>query len=360
MATPCHTSGHICYYVVDPTAESQSEQRAVFTGDTLFIGGCGRFFEAQLFVSLLCIIDTHSLTMTVSNQWTNSNGETVLRIVHFNDVYHLDEQAKEPVGGAARFYTALQQASSFVEPVSLDKALVLFSGDLFNPSIESSVTKGKHMVPVVNKLNIDVACYGNHDFDFGVANLEKLAGQCNFPWLLSNVFDSSTNTPLANGKEYIVLERAGIKIGIIGLVEKEWLQTISDLPPTVDYRDYVEVGRKLSSYLRSPEGGQCDLIIALTHMRLPNDQNCAKQLDKDVDLVLGGHDHFSHYAGAICMTDVAGKPIKQNRPDDGGLRMLKSGCDFREISRVDVTVGKHNGGRRHINGIKGKKILLLL
>jgi 2',3'-cyclic-nucleotide 2'-phosphodiesterase (5'-nucleotidase family) len=104
--------------------------------------------------------------MTVNSQWTNSNGEIVLRIVHFNDVYHLDEQAKEPVGGAARFYTALQQACSFVEeteePVSLDKALVLFSGDLFNPSIESSVTKGKHMVPVVNKLNIDVACYGNH------------------------------------------------------------------------------------------------------------------------------------------------------------------------------------------------------
>jgi hydroxyacylglutathione hydrolase len=30
---------------VDPTAENESEQRAVFTGDTLFIGGCGRFFE---------------------------------------------------------------------------------------------------------------------------------------------------------------------------------------------------------------------------------------------------------------------------------------------------------------------------
>ena len=53
-----------------------------------------------------------------------------------------------------------------------------------------------------------------------MATLEKLAAACNFPWLLSNVFDSSTNAPLANGKEYVVVERANLKIGIIGLVEK--------------------------------------------------------------------------------------------------------------------------------------------
>ncbi|KXS10408.1 hydroxyacyl glutathione hydrolase [Gonapodya prolifera JEL478] len=40
LHTPCHTSGHICYYVV-----GEDGQKAVFTGDTLFIGGCGRFFE---------------------------------------------------------------------------------------------------------------------------------------------------------------------------------------------------------------------------------------------------------------------------------------------------------------------------
>nr|CAD7409598.1 unnamed protein product [Timema poppensis] len=40
LFTPCHTSGHICYYV-----ESAGHAPAVFTGDTLFIAGCGRFFE---------------------------------------------------------------------------------------------------------------------------------------------------------------------------------------------------------------------------------------------------------------------------------------------------------------------------
>lgn len=41
MFTPCHTSGHICYFVTGPSAS----EPAVFTGDTLFVGGCGRFFE---------------------------------------------------------------------------------------------------------------------------------------------------------------------------------------------------------------------------------------------------------------------------------------------------------------------------
>ncbi|XP_076263959.1 hydroxyacylglutathione hydrolase tenzing norgay isoform X2 [Rhynchophorus ferrugineus] len=40
LFTPCHTTGHICYYLKDTKGQS-----AVFTGDTLFIGGCGRFFE---------------------------------------------------------------------------------------------------------------------------------------------------------------------------------------------------------------------------------------------------------------------------------------------------------------------------
>ncbi|XP_019397434.1 PREDICTED: hydroxyacylglutathione hydrolase, mitochondrial isoform X1 [Crocodylus porosus] len=42
LSTPCHTSGHICYYVTKP---SSSEPPAVFTGDTLFVAGCGKFFE---------------------------------------------------------------------------------------------------------------------------------------------------------------------------------------------------------------------------------------------------------------------------------------------------------------------------
>ncbi|KAJ3167789.1 hypothetical protein HDU87_001452 [Geranomyces variabilis] len=41
LFTPCHTSGSVCFYVQD----GDTGEKAVFTGDTLFVGGCGRFFE---------------------------------------------------------------------------------------------------------------------------------------------------------------------------------------------------------------------------------------------------------------------------------------------------------------------------
>lgn len=41
LHTPCHTQDSVCFYVVD----NKTNERAVFTGDTLFISGCGRFFE---------------------------------------------------------------------------------------------------------------------------------------------------------------------------------------------------------------------------------------------------------------------------------------------------------------------------
>lgn len=51
-----------------------------------------------------------------------------LTFLHFNDVYNIEEKKTEPVGGVARFKTALD---SFKE---LDP-LIIFSGDLFEPSM---------------------------------------------------------------------------------------------------------------------------------------------------------------------------------------------------------------------------------
>ncbi|KAK2704004.1 hydroxyacylglutathione hydrolase, mitochondrial-like isoform X2 [Artemia franciscana] len=52
LFTPCHTSGHICYFV-------DEKDPAVFTGDTLFVAGCGRFFEGnaeQMYKALIGIL----------------------------------------------------------------------------------------------------------------------------------------------------------------------------------------------------------------------------------------------------------------------------------------------------------------
>ncbi|KAL8520330.1 hypothetical protein ACS0TY_011034 [Phlomoides rotata] len=51
LHTPCHTKGHISYYVTG----KEGDDPAVFTGDTLFVAGCGKFFEGtaeQMYQSL--------------------------------------------------------------------------------------------------------------------------------------------------------------------------------------------------------------------------------------------------------------------------------------------------------------------
>ncbi|KAM9305443.1 hydroxyacylglutathione hydrolase-like protein [Gastrophryne carolinensis] len=53
LFTPCHTSGHICFYMWE---DGCPDAPALFSGDTLFIGGCGQFFEGtaeQMYKNLL-------------------------------------------------------------------------------------------------------------------------------------------------------------------------------------------------------------------------------------------------------------------------------------------------------------------
>ena len=59
-------------------------------------------------------------------------------------------------------------------------------------------------------------------------------------------------------------------------------------PEEVTYTDYVEAGSMLARELRSQRG--CEYVIALTHMRTPNDVRLAQNV-AEIDLILGGHDH---------------------------------------------------------------------
>lgn len=244
------------------------------------------------------------------------NRDDPITILHFNDVYNIQPlvvSGGESQGGISRFITALRTNAG-------EHPLTLFSGDVFNPSLMSTHTRGRHMVPFLNMLRIHTAVFGNHDFDFGIDHLEYLAGSTRFPWLLSNVFDSEKGEPLANAATYRLFEWQGTRVGIIGLVEFEWLKTLATIDvEDVEYRDFVTEANKLSALLRSKEA---ELIIALTHMRAANDEKLAREAN-DIDLVLGGHDHEYYGVKRIGKTVVA-----------------KSGSDFREFSKLVIYPGK--------------------
>ncbi|EHA48001.1 flagellar associated protein [Pyricularia oryzae 70-15] len=239
-----------------------------------------------------------------------------LRILHYNDVYHLDPSSAEPVGGAARFLTLVKEYQSGQEFQGQPELLTFFSGDVFNPSLESSITKGSHMVPILNSIGTACTCVGNHDLDFGVNQFEYLARKCNFPWLLANVLDPALgeDVPIGHAKKtHIMTASNGIKVGLIGLAEREWLETVNALPPDIIYKSATQTAKELVPKLRQ-EGAE--IVIALTHQREPNDNKLAENMGSEIDIILGGHDHFYNHSLI------------------NGCHVLRSGSDFKQLSYI--------------------------
>ena len=199
---------------------------------------------------------------------------------------------------------------------------MLFSGDVFSPSELSTIYKGEQMLETINQFDVHVSTIGNHDFDFGIEKLRDLISRTNIVWVLSNI---KLNGEPAAGIESYVVDWCGVRIGFLGLAEKDWFNYIHDFfIPESEYEGYIECSNRLIPELH--EKG-CELIIALTHMRKPQDVKLAKEVE-GIDLVLGGHDHLSDEC------------YIRNCP------LVKSGSDFRELSKINVssevgTKGRH-------------------
>jgi len=238
-----------------------------------------------------------------------------LKIVHFNDCYSVVERKGDICGGCPRFVALVK---SFQQP-----RLTLFSGDLWSPSKETNIFKGEQLIDPINACEVDCACLGNHDFDLGIDRLQYLNSKCKFPWLLSNLTNINGER-FASSLEYHIIEKEGYKVGLIGLIEYDWITTLSciDVEDLI-YEDFIAAGNRLAALLREEFG--CDVVIALTHMRLPNDRRFA-QLSQGIDLVLGGHDHcyaIEDYKNCLliksgtdflCLSEITLTPLKQGEP----------------------------------------------
>lgn len=172
------------------------------------------------------------------------------------------------------------------------------------------------MLHCLNQLGIDAACYGNHEFDYPHEHLIDLKNKSNFPWLLGNLTYLPTGQNLGEGKQYVIVEKYGMKIGIFGIAGEDWPGVLPAMYyGKVQYKDHIEYSKKISKLLKKQYS--CDFIIALTHMR--NGPDCLyPSFVKDVDLVLGGHDH------------VILKQYIDNVP------VIKSGTNFHHLGVVNV------------------------
>lgn len=181
--------------------------------------------------------------------------------------------------------------------------IYLDAGDYFTGPYISYITEGKAVIDVMNKMKIDAAGVGNHEFDHGWENVAKQFKRANFPILNGNIFLENTSSLLWN-KPYMILKTNGVKVGLIGLHGKfAFYDTISEeMIQGVEARD-EEV--YLKQYLKELEG-KADIIILLAHQGIPGRQSStgnvdvSRNLQKDIelaqnvpgiDIIITGHAH---------------------------------------------------------------------
>jgi 5'-nucleotidase len=214
-------------------------------------------------------------------------GEPVvtLTILQLNDVYEITPVAGGTAGGLARVAT-IRERLLREDP----NVLTVIAGDFYSPSalgtarVDGERLDGKQMVAVLNALGLDVATYGNHEFDLSEEAFLQRAAESDFPYVSANVTDSA-GALFPGQQPHLLLPVADetgatMTLGLVGNLlpsnPKEWVR-------------YEEPLAALAEEVAAMDDS-ADVVVALTHLAFEDDARVAAEVPA-VDLVLGGHEH---------------------------------------------------------------------
>ena len=215
-------------------------------------------------------------------------------ILHTNDVHSridpfpMDGSRNQGLGGVARRATLVEQIRKEQRNVVL-----LDAGDTVQGTPYFNLFGGKVELELMSKLGYEASTFGNHEFDNGLEGLEKMLPYAKFPFLTANYDLSDT---ILNGKtrDYIIIKKQGIRIGVFGMgIELNGL-----VDPTlcrgVQYLDPIKVANEMAARLKHDY--HCSLVVCLSHLgyRYDNDKVSDRVLaanTRNIDLIIGGHTH---------------------------------------------------------------------
>ncbi|MCZ6573635.1 MAG: bifunctional UDP-sugar hydrolase/5'-nucleotidase [Planctomycetota bacterium] len=163
--------------------------------------------------------------------------------------------------------------------------LLLDAGDQFQGTPLGNETHGDAVIDAMNTLGYDAGCVGNHELDFGVANLVRLSKRARFPLLAANM--TRLKGDLGSVKPYVVLAppQAPCRIALIGLITQSTPeQTSANVRGVLRFADPAQTARKLMSEV------QADLYILVTHLGVEDDVRLLREVP-EVALIVGGHSH---------------------------------------------------------------------
>ncbi|NLB52914.1 MAG: bifunctional metallophosphatase/5'-nucleotidase [Syntrophomonadaceae bacterium] len=269
-----------------------------------------KYFSGFFVITVLLLIFS---IINISDSLAQDNDNT-LTIVFTHDLHdHLlsfsldkDGQINE-YGGYARIQSAINEEREKDPNLLLVDAGDFSMGTLFQ-TVFAQEAPG---LSLLGKMGYDAVTLGNHEFDFraqGLADCLSTARKNNteLPELLiTNIYfpqdDGHMPESVANlkkameaygTKEYMILERSGIRIGIFGLVGNE---AISNAPMAeVQFTEPLEAAKRITETLEKEE--KADLIICLSHSGTsPDKQNSEDEIlareVPGIDVIISGHSH---------------------------------------------------------------------
>lgn len=280
-----------------------------------------------------------------------AGGDFSLTILHTNDIHaHLasfddlgafcpkeKEAAGKCQGGAARLATAVAR-----ERAKGGNFLLLDAGDQFQGTLFFTKYKGEACAFFMDRLGYDAMAVGNHEFDDGPATLANFIRSLKFKMLAANV--DTTRSPELDGRiaPYIVLEKAGHRIGIIGATQPKAAQ-ISSPGPTLAFPPAAPAIEKAVRALRGQGVGS---VILLSHMGLSGDKKIAATV-AGIDVIVGGHSHV--LLGNGYPEAVGPCPLPVTAPDGATTYLVTAGSwgrylgvlhvDFDAAGKVTQAVG---------------------
>lgn len=308
--------------------------------------------------------------------------------VHIAD-YDYFQDRPTPAVGLARTATLIAQARKEVH-----NSVLVDNGDLLqgNPlgdyiarqrGLESGDTHVAYKA--MNLLGYTVGNVGNHEFNYGLAFLDRSIGGANFPYISANVFhDDGDNNPDNDQpyfKQYIIVEREliaddgskhAIRIGFVGFVPPQIMSwDLTNLRDRVVAHDIVATARQVVPKMKR-EGA--DIVIAIPHSGIttsdPNgmDENATFYLSKiaGIDAIMFGHSHrvfpSEDYAGidGIDIDNGTINGVAATMPGYWGSHLGIVDLQLSVNDNGEWTVLEGRGAARPIAVRKGQELVALV
>ncbi|MBI3535492.1 MAG: bifunctional metallophosphatase/5'-nucleotidase [Deltaproteobacteria bacterium] len=227
-----------------------------------------------------------------------------LTIFHTNDIHshmHAPKSDEFHLGGLARLSTLLK---SLREQSPL--AITLDAGDWSEGTWYYNIDAGQNMLRILNQIGYDTVVVGNHDY---LSGPDLLLGtvknaRVNFKVLAANLdFANYTNAGEFQQSilPYVILEKQGIKIGVIGLTQNgyEYAGYFKPVVVTSPLKEAIKQARALRS--------KVDVLILLSHNHFILNEQIAR-LTPGIDAVISGHTH-KKISKAVMVWNISGKKV---------------------------------------------------